>query len=270
MRQIARAILTVLIGTLACATASAQSPLAKLTPGDLARGRQLFVNQCGRCHGASGGGGEGPSLTRATLRRAPDDAALLGVIKGGIPGTGMPIGWQMNDTEIAQVAGYVRELGRVPPAVVPGDAARGRNLYAANACATCHIVRGQGRGVGPELSDIGARRGVPYLREALVDPGAALPVGSPAPFSAGGYIEFMPIRIVSRDGQEVVGMRVNEDTFTIQVRDAGNRFRSFRKQELKVLERQPNRSLMPSYRERLSASQLDDVTAYLYSLRGQP
>jgi putative heme-binding domain-containing protein len=192
------------------------------------------------------------------------------VIKGGIPGTGMPMTWQMNDEEIAQVAGYVRELGKVAPAVVLGDPTRGRSLYAANACATCHIIQGQGRGVGPELSDIGVRRGVPYLREAIVDPGAALPVGPPPPFSAGGYIEYLPVRIVSRDGQEVVGMRVNEDTFTIQVRDAGNRFRSFRKHELKVLERQPNRSLMPSYRERLSASQLDDLTAYLSSLRGQP
>jgi hypothetical protein len=63
-------------------------------------------------------------------------------------------------------------------------------------------------------------------------------------------------------------MRVNEYSFTIQVRDATNRFRSFRKRELKVLERQPNRSLMPSYRERLSASELDDLTAYLASLRG--
>ena len=71
------------------------------------------------------------------------------------------------------------------------------------------------------------------------------------------------------DGREVRGLRVNEDTFTIQIRDATHRFRSFRKQELRVVERQPDHSVMPSYRDRLSDAELDDLIAYLASLRGE-
>ena len=248
----------------------AQSQIADLTPEDLANGQRLFESQCARCHGIGGTGGEGPPLTRARLRHASDDDAVFSVIRNGIAGTGMPRTWQMNDQEIWQVSGYVRSLGRVAPVPLPGDPQRGRALYEANECGSCHIVNGEGEGLGPELSEIGVMRGPVHLREALVDPGASLPTGGLLPLLPVGYKEYLPVRIVGQDGREVQGMRVNEDTFTIQLRDAQNRFHSFRKQELATLERQPDRSLMPSYRDRLSDAQLDDLIGYLAILRGKP
>ena len=63
-------------------------------------------------------------------------------------------------------------------------------------------------------------------------------------------------------------MRINEDTFTIQLRDAANKLYSFRKSELEHVEKQLGKSLMPSFVNRLTGSELNDLVAYLSSLRG--
>jgi cytochrome c oxidase cbb3-type subunit 3 len=74
--------------------------------------------------------------------------------------------------------------------------------------------------------------------------------------------------VVTTGGRTVRGMRVNEDTFSIQLRDAGGRFHSFRKSELSKIDREDNASLMPSYESKFTPAELDDLIAYLASLRG--
>ena len=249
---------------LAGTVALAESPISKQTSDDRARGRKLFEGQCARCHGMDGAGGTGPGLNRSVLGRAPDDQALFSVIKEGIPGTEMPRAWQMIEGEIWQVAGYVRSLGQTARVSLPGKPDRGKRLYETKGrCSTCHIVGGQGGSFGPDLTEIGARRGVTHLRSALLNPGS-----SKARDSA-GYISFLVMRVVVQDGREVRGIRINEDTFTLQIRDADNRVHSFRKQELKELTREPRESLMPSYQAVFSPTEIDDLLAYLASLRGE-
>ena len=75
-------------------------------------------------------------------------------------------------------------------------------------------------------------------------------------------------RIVTRQGREIRGIRVNEDAFTIQVRDAAGRFYSLRKSDLEVLDKQAGKTIMPSFASRLTAPELNDLVAYLVSLRG--
>jgi putative heme-binding domain-containing protein len=252
---------TVLLGS---AAALPESPIPKQSADDRARGRLLFQGQCARCHGMDGAGGTGPGLNRSVLGRAPDDQALFSVIKEGIRGTEMPAAWQMIDGEIWQVAGYVRSLGRTARVALPGEPERGKQLYETKGrCATCHIVRGRGGSLGPDLTEIGARRGVTHLRSSLLNPGSSKARDS------SGYISFLVMRVVTQDGREVRGIRINEDTFTLQLRDADNRIHSFRKQDLKELDRDPGGSLMPSFEGTFSASELDDLIAYLASLRGE-
>src|SRR5262249_41251489 len=150
-------------------------------------------------------------------RRGKDNLALYGVIRNGVEGTEMPGAWQMTEREVWRVAGYVRSLGRVETATLTGDAGRGRGLYAAEGWGGCHIIRGEGGASGPELTEIGARRSAAYLREALIDPAASVPEG------------FLTVSVTARDGRNLRGVRVNEDSFTIQLRDDENHFRSFRK-----------------------------------------
>jgi len=249
------------VGALAAIAQPQEKPadtIAQLSTADLARGKQIYEGHCSLCHGQTGTGGKGPSLAQPTLHRAPDNAALAEVIKNGIQNTEMPGAWQLTDREIWQVAGYVRSLGRTAVVKLPGDPDRGRALYESKGgCAGCHIIRGVGSSLGPELSEIGARRSPDYLRESLVKPGAAVPEG------------FLIVRVATRDGKVVRGIRANEDTFTIQVRDAANRFHSFRKSDVTSLKKEFNVSIMPGYESKFSASELDDMVAYLASLRGQ-
>jgi len=252
--------------------ARAQEPPKALedpTAEDLARGRTLFVAQCVVCHGIGGTGGRGPSLARAKLRRAPDDQALVDVLDEGVPGTAMGAMWQLNDRELVQVAAYVRSLGSVAPEVLPGDTARGRELFEGKgACTACHIVRGEGSGLGPDLTDIGARRGGAHLRESLLDPGASRPERA-VPWEPRSFATYVVVDVVTRDGREITGQRVNEDTFTIQLREADGTFHSLRKADLASLEKPPDTSPMPSYRDTLAPAEIDDLVAWLASLRGE-
>jgi cytochrome c oxidase cbb3-type subunit 3 len=224
---------------------------------DVERGRRLFRTNCGVCHGPAGAGGRGANLAQAKLRRAPDDQALFMVIRQGIPGTEMPPGWWvLDDHEMWQVAAYVRSVGRVAPENVSGNAQAGGRLFRTAGCSGCHQVALEGGRVGPSLTDIGSRRGAAYLRAVLLDPASSLPE------------EFLQVQAVTADGKRITGIRLNEDTWSIQLRDLSDHLLSFWKEDLASLEKQAGRSPMPSYRGRLSDHEIDDLVAYLVSLRG--
>src|SRR5450755_1132639 len=94
-------------------SAAAQTPPEpNLAPPDLAIGKKLFTSQCSLCHGVGGDGGRGPSLLRARLNHAPDDAALRAVIENGIPPE-MPGAWQLSPREVTSMVAYVKSLGLV-------------------------------------------------------------------------------------------------------------------------------------------------------------
>jgi putative heme-binding domain-containing protein len=233
-----------------------QHPAQDETP-DAASGKKLFELHCTVCHGIEGkGGGRGPNLNRIRLEHAPDDTALKSLIKDGIQPE-MPGAWYMSEKDVKNVVAYVRSLGTVPAKPVPGDAARGADVYAKAGCATCHIVAGEGTGFGPELTEVGARRSVDYLRDCLVKPSANLADG------------FMLVQATSVSGETVRGIRVNEDTFSIQIKDSSGGFHSLRKQELKELRKLRGETPMLSYERIFSAAELQDLVAYLASLRGK-
>ena len=227
------------------------------TPADFESGQKLFLGQCGRCHGPKGEGGLGAILAQPRLRHAPDDESLFRVIRDGIRGTEMPAGSTLSTREVWQLAAFVRSLGRVPIETVAGNPQLGREVYQAKGkCGQCHIANGQGISVGPELSDIGARRSATHLRASLLDPGANVPD------------RFVQLRITTKDRRRITGVRIGEDTFTIQLVDLSGRAYSFFKQELTDIKKDLDKSPMPSYRDVLTASELDDLVAYLVSLRG--
>jgi cytochrome c oxidase cbb3-type subunit 3 len=258
------AITTAVIFT--TALISSVQPLRSQSPSDLESGRKIFEGRCVTCHGFEGAGGDAPNLKRPTLDRAPDDDALRAVIVNGLPGKGMPKAWGLTSNEIQRLVSYVRSLGRSAPAAIAGDPQRGREIYKRMACVSCHIVKGQGNGLGPELTEIGQLRGAAYLREAIVNPGTRLSSGT-TPIPGRGFSEFLPVLVVGADGREVRGVRINEDSFTIQLRDGDNQFYSFRKADLLRIERQTVKSLMPSFADKLRESELDDLVAYLLTLK---
>ena len=250
-------MLLLLVPAMAALAAGTEAKV-KLPNGraDLLNGEKLFQVHCALCHGPKGMGGRGPLLTRARLSRAPDDAALLKILEEGIRGTEMPGAGAMSEREMRQTAAYVRSLGKVAMKPVPGDAAHGAEIYRGKGnCAGCHAVHGEGGVEGPDLSGIGDSRSAAYLRESIVNPGASVPEG------------YLLVTVVPYSGQRVTGVRVNEDSFSIQVRDSTGRSYSFWKKDLTQVEKQPGKSPMPSYQGQLSDAELTDLVAYLASLK---
>ena len=239
-------------------------PLAAATTGEA-----LFQTHCAPCHGPKGDGGRGSNLAVRDLPRAPDDAALAGIITLGIPGTQMP-GTRMTAEENRQLVGYVRSLGRGAPVAAAGDRADGERLFWSKGnCGQCHTVGPRGGHMGPDLTDIGTRRSPAHLRTSLLEPEAELP----GTFAVYRRVIFMPdnflqVRAVTRDGRTITGVRLNEDAFSIQIRDYSDRFYSFDKSELKELQKDWGKSPMPSFRGVFTDVELRDLIAYLSGLRG--
>ena len=232
-------------------------------------GETLFQTHCAPCHGSKGDGGRGANLAVRKLPRAPDDAALASIIATGIPGTQMPA-TRMTAAESDALVAFVRSLGRSQTAAVSGNREAGEKLFWAKGnCGQCHMVSGKGGRFGPDLTDVGAKRSPAYLRTSLLEPDADVP----ELFASYRRVIYMPdnflmIRVVTQDGRQVTGVRMDEDSFSIQIRDAADRIYSFRKNELKELHKDWGKSPMPSYKGKFSDSELQDVIAYLASLQG--
>ncbi|HEV3482692.1 MAG TPA: c-type cytochrome [Candidatus Acidoferrales bacterium] len=246
------------------AAAQAASPAAK-TPPDLEDGKRQFEQNCSTCHGVDAGGQEGPDL-----HGVPDslgDAAVQGIIRRGIPGTAMPAFYTVTDKQAADIVAYLRTLsGTGKPEKAIGDPQKGEALYNSSGCSACHMIDGHGGSIGPELSRIGAMRGPSNLKARLLDPGANLPQVGGGLFG-NSLTQYLMFRAVEKDGHEVEGTRMGEDSFTIVLKDASGKFHGFRKPDLRSLEKEPGKSFMPSFKGTLSDAQLDDVVAYLMSLK---
>jgi cytochrome c oxidase cbb3-type subunit 3 len=228
----------------------------KTSPGDAAVGKRLFERHCALCHGIDGKGGRGPALNRVHLAHAPDDEALNLVIAEGIPPS-MPGAWFLDEDDVANLAAFVRSLSKIPPDPLPGDAARGAGVYAKSGCGGCHVLEGRGEGYGPELTGIGDRRSASFLKQAISKPNSALPE------------DFLFVKATTASGKTIEGIRANEDSFTIQVKDAAGHYHNLRKQELKELKKLRGETPMPPFEGILSATELQDLVAYLASQRGK-
>lgn len=239
---------------IACTVAAwAQHSSVKLsnpfqTPQDRLEGARTYRSQCASCHGADGKGGNGgPDLTRGQFKHAVSEEAMYRVISKGIPGTTMP-GFTFNGARGWQLVTFIASLNAAAGAGA-GDAKRGAELVASHQCARCHAEG------APDLADAARRMTRAELRLALVDPAAEV-----AP-------EYWSWRGTLRDAQVVEGRRLNEDTFSVQVMDKDGRLRTIDKKDLAWATIEP-KSPMPPYKGTLGGKDIDDVLAYLESLRG--
>ena len=192
------------------------------------------------------------------MRHAPDDAALRRVIRQGIAGTGMPATW-LNEGELLDVSAHVRSMARLtgPAVPAPGDRTRGQQIYLGKGgCARCHTIDGRGGAFGPDLTGIGSLRSAAHLTASIIDPAADIPPG----FLLTNAVPAAP------GGRTITGARVNEDTFSVQIRDASGTLHSFWKTELRQLRKEPGKSGMPSFKGALTGAEIDDVVAYLAGL----
>lgn len=231
-------------------TAAAQESNTSLSnpfnsDADVARGEKIFSTQCASCHGPDGrGGAAGPDLSTGSFRRASSDEGLFQIINKGIPGTTMPA-FSLNPGPAWQVVAFVRSLGRNRGTQsAAGDATRGKSIFEAQGCAKCH------RGAAPDLAGIGRKRTAVELRESILNPQADVPW------------TYWRIRATTRDGKSITGLRLNEDTFSIQYREPGGALKTVRRADLRSLEYDRS-SPMPSFQNKLNETELKDLISYL-------
>ena len=230
----------------------------------ISKGAVLFRQECVYCHGVGARGGmRGPDLTTGSWTHGGTDADLRQTITDGVNGTAMPPN-NLKTEEIWQIVSYLRTVQQTAPPAV-GDQARGETLFFGTArCSTCHIVNGRGGRLGPELSTVGSARSRAYLVESIRQPAKQL---TQIRAFGGDGLKYDTVTAITADGRTIVGVPMNEDTFTLQVMDQTERVHSFDKKSLKSL-RHENRSLMPAYdAARLPDADLDNLVAYLQSLR---
>ena len=238
------------------ALAQAAAHPGEYAPADIAYGARIYDAQCTTCHGSDGEGVGGVNLRSGKFRNATTDQDLMRIVTTGIAGSAMPA-FKFDAAEIAGVVAFLRNMNTFDRgSVAPGDASRGRAIYAGKGdCARCHRVGATGSRVAPDLSDIGSIRSPASLVRSLTDPSSQMmPINR-------------PVRLVTRDGAVVNGRRLNEDTYTVQIIDDQERLRSFVKSDLREFTVQTV-SPMPSLKS-LSDAEIADLVAYLLSLKGR-
>ncbi len=229
---------------------SASLLLAQHSAGvDAPPGQALFQKSCTACHGENGKGGRGPDLTTGQWRWGADDEAILKNILQGIPGTQMPA-FPMSTGDGEQIVAYIHSLSNnAPEEKLLGNPAAGRELFFGSAtCSKCHMFEGRGGRLGPDLSAIRKERKASELQEAIVSPDKSLRPG------------YETVEVVEPSGHILIGVKKNEDTFSIQMMDKQEKLHMLLKKEVKQI-RTPHKSLMPAVD--LNATQLNDLIAFL-------
>lgn len=224
---------------------------------DVALGGKLYRGRCGHCHGQNGEGGRGAVINTGHFRHGGSDRELYLTIRNGIPNTEMPGTFSLPEIEVWRMVAHVKQLGqqRGSDDPVTGDATAGAIVYQKSGCAQCHSIDGQGGHLGPDLTGIGAKRAARHLRESIVNPSADIP------------LDYRPVEVINAGGKSIGGIHLNEDEYSVHLRDMNGNLRSFMKRELKAVNL-PRQSVMPAYAS-LAKSSLENLAAYLSFLQPQ-
>ena len=219
------------------------------------RGSLFYRARCAGCHGLDAKGVSGPDLTNALAGGMSDDR-FFQTVRRGVPGTEMPsFDAEHNaDVQVWEMLLHLRTLTSGGAAMrATGNVATGANTFRAN-CASCHSVDGRGGHLGPDLTRIGASRSLSALVAKIRTPNQNVLAG------------FQPVTVVLADGTRIRGTRKNEDAFSIQIMDTGERLQGFRKADVREVIPEP-RSLMPEFgADRLNDQALNDLVTYLSTL----
>ncbi|GJM12597.1 MAG: hypothetical protein DHS20C12_10000 [Pseudohongiella sp.] len=229
------------------------------TAFDINAGLRYFERQCSRCHGFDAKGNDetgAPDLT-GRLSRASTEVGIFNIIRSGIPGTAMlAVASDVADAQVWQLVAYIGSLSTDPANIdLPGSIESGALLFSNKAaCDSCHMIDGQGGRQGPDLSRVGERRSPEELISDMLSPHEEV-----AP-------RWWTMRVTDNTGVVREGLRMNEDSFSLRIMDSNSNLWSYPKNQIESFER-IEASTMPSFSQTLSDSEVDDLVAYLFSLR---
>ncbi|MBP3954292.1 c-type cytochrome [Gemmata sp. G18] len=150
----------------------------------------------------------------------------------------------------------VAELARRAGDVARGKAVWNATLTGAAQCAKCHMVRGIGGQVGPDLSMIGKKVSRENLYESLLTPSKAI---------ADQYIQHS---VTTNADVTVSGLLVSDTPTAITLRDANGKDTTVLKKDVEGQVRKLKTSIMPDdIIAALNEDELVDLVAYLETLK---
>jgi len=156
----------------------------------------------------------------------------------------------------------VKRLGNIirPEGILalPGDAARGRSLFFDTAgvlCKSCHLIQGQGRDIGPDLSQIGKKYNRAQLLETILEPSKVIDEK---------YLTFV---IETQAGKIHTGLLVERTSDTVVLKDNEGKLVKIAASDIDLMEPQ-RKSMMPELLLRdMTADQVADLLEYLSGLK---
>ncbi len=137
-----------------------------------------------------------------------------------------------------------------------GDAARGKTLFAGvGTCAKCHKVLGEGKDVGPDLSEIGSKLSKEAMYVSILDP------------SAGVSFNYETYVARTLDGTTLSGILISQTDDTVELKTAESIIHKFKRDDIEAFKKLPT-SLMPAdIQKQLKAGDLIDIVEYLTTLK---
>ncbi len=220
------------------------------------QGAQMYGSDCAYCHGADGRGGRGPAIATTPKAIALSNQDLIGIVHNGEPDQGMPGFPDLGDQGTQAVVQYLRTLqgvaGAAPPAKLTGDPNAGRQLFFGKGqCSTCHMIRGKGGFMAPELTAYAKSRTADDILQAIVNPDADLEPTSRV------------AEVRTRAGQSLTGVVRAEDNLNITLQTEDGRYHFLSRSSLAMVN-YTDHSLMPhDYGTRLTSRELDDLVGFL-------
>jgi PQQ-dependent dehydrogenase (methanol/ethanol family) len=213
-------------------------------------GQTAYTQHCAACHGDNAqGSAQGPKLDGSRTVRSRSTAQLRTFIYQGAPSSGMP-SFHLPDADLDVLAAFVHSLNS-PAAENPvqGSVAAGQEFFfGAGQCGACHMVRGRGKAVGPDLSNVAREMTLSEIRQALRDPNARITPG------------YRLLSVTLKDGRTVRGFARGRTNFDLQLQGLDGQFYFFDQKQVASVRDEPS-PMKP-------VAATADLLAYLTRLTG--
>ena len=245
----------------------AQPPASN--PAETAQAIKDFNGTCAACHGENAGGGDrAPSLTDSAHLRTLEVAGIEAIIKGGQ--RGMPPFPNLPQAEVTRLATWIHSMNiSALQSAPPEEVQVGETyFYGAGGCSGCHMVRGRGASLGPDLSSIAARSTRAEMEKWLDNPTSMM--GTKSLSSCPGWafcpdFQWAIQNVVLKNGEKLRGFGRRRTEHEVALQTLDGKFRMLYTPEIASISQEKN-SFMPVFHG--SPSDRQSLLTYLSTLGG--
>ncbi len=137
-----------------------------------------------------------------------------------------------------------------------GDPDDGAVVFA-DTCSDCHSLKGEGGGIGPDLSAI-SRKGLRFISESILSPATVITEG------------FETYEVVDNEGRKTIGLKTRDDATEIDITKATGEVVTIAKADIKEITENEIKSVMPDdLSEALTVKDFQDILAFMILQKGE-